>query len=224
MSHSVRRHLRVEVDAYDEIIRRFIPGYETMLDAAARAVASVRPGLVLDLGAGTGALSEAMLGHEDIGVVELVDVDAEMLDQGRARLERFGKRARFREQSFLDPLPASDAVAASLALHHIPEMEDKRTLYRRIHASLRPRGVFVNADAVMPSEPEGRAAGYAFWAAHMVSRGIPEDRAWQHFAEWAEEDTYQPIELELAAMAAAGFTVGIDWHEGPMAVLVGHKE
>jgi len=26
MSHSVRRHLRVEVDAYDEIIRRFIPG------------------------------------------------------------------------------------------------------------------------------------------------------------------------------------------------------
>ena len=224
MSHSVRRHLRVEVDAYDEIIRRFIPGYEAMLDAAARAVAAARPGLVLDLGAGTGALSEAMLGHEDIGVVELVDVDPEMLDQARARLERFGTRARFREQSFMDPLPTCDAVAASLALHHIPEVADKRALYRRVHACLRPGGVFVNADAVMPSDPDGREAGYAFWAAHMVSRGIPSERAFQHFAEWAEEDTYQPIELELAAMAAAGFTVGIAWHEGPMAVLVGHRE
>lgn len=223
MSHSVRRHLRVEVDAYDEIIRRFIPGYEAMLDVGARAVAAVRPGLVLDLGAGTGALAEAMLGHDAVGTVELVDVDPEMLDQARVRLERFGSRARFREQSFRDPLPACDAVAASLALHHIPEMRDKGALYRRIHASLRPGGVFVNADAVMPSDPEGREAGYAFWAAHMVSRGIPEERAYQHFAEWAEEDTYQPIEEELAAMAAAGFATGIAWHEGPMAVLVGHK-
>lgn len=223
MSHSVRRHLRVDVDAYDEIIRRFIPGYEAMLDAAARAVASVRPGLVVDLGAGTGALSEAMLRHDAVGAIELIDVDPEMLDQARVRLEGLGSRARFREQSFLEPLPACGAVAASLALHHIPEMEAKGALYRRIHASLRPGGVFVNADAVMPSDPEGRAAGYAFWAAHMASRGIPEERAYQHFAEWAEEDTYQPIEEELAAMAAAGFTAEVAWQEGPIAVLVGHK-
>ena len=223
MSHSVRRHLRVEVDVYDDIIRRFIPGYETLLATAARAVAAGRPSWVLDLGAGTGALSEAMLRHDAIGTVELVDVDPEMLDQARARLERFERRARFREQSFLDPLPGCDAVAASLALHHIPEMADKRALYRRIHACLRPGGVFVNADAVMSSDAEEREAGYAFWAAHMVSRGIPEERAYQHFAEWAEEDTYQPIEQELAAMAAAGFTAGIAWHEGPMAVLVGRR-
>ncbi len=223
MSHSVRRHLRVEVDAYDEIIRRFIPGYETMLEAAARAIAAGQPGLVLDLGAGTGALSEAILRHDDIGAIELIDVDAEMLDQARTRLERFEGRARFREQSFLDPLPACDAVSASLALHHVPEIADKRALYRRIHAALRPKGVFVNADAVMPSDPAGREAGYAFWAAHMVSRGIPEKRAYQHFDEWAAEDTYFPIEEELAGLQAAGFVPGIAWKEGPMAVLVGRK-
>ena len=102
-------------------------------------------------------------------------------------------------------------------------MKDKHTLYRRVHASLRPGGVFVNADAVMPSDPPARKAGYAFWAAHMVSRGIPEARAYQHFEEWADEDTYFPIEQELAAMAAAGFRTAIAWHQGPMAVLVGRK-
>ena len=62
MSHTVRRHLRVGADAYDEMIRRFIPGYEAMLEVAARTVANNEPGHVLDLGAGTGALSEAVLG------------------------------------------------------------------------------------------------------------------------------------------------------------------
>ena len=64
---------------------------------------------------------------------------------------------------------------------------------------------------------------YAFWAAHMVSRGIPEERAWQHFEEWAEEDTYFPVEREVAAMAAAGFRTDIAWYQGPLAVLTGHK-
>ena len=28
MSHSVRNHLRLEIDSYDKTIRQFIPGYE----------------------------------------------------------------------------------------------------------------------------------------------------------------------------------------------------
>ncbi|MEE2900071.1 MAG: hypothetical protein VX815_16545, partial [Gemmatimonadota bacterium] len=71
MSHSVRKHLGVDIDAYDDQIRRFIPGYEAMLCAAAEAVASVRPGLVLDLGAGTGGLSEVLLREDGVGHVEL---------------------------------------------------------------------------------------------------------------------------------------------------------
>ena len=93
MSHSVRRHLRVDIAAYDGTIRRFIPGYEEMLHQAAAAVASACPELVLDLGAGTGALSEAILARSEVGAVELVDVDQEMLDQARARLASFARRS-----------------------------------------------------------------------------------------------------------------------------------
>ena len=224
-SHSVRRHLRVEIDAYDRTIRRFVPGYEEMLRVAAGQVATAAEGgLVLELGAGTGALSEAILGHEEIGAVELIDTDPEMLERARARLARFQRRARFREGSFDEPFPPCNAVAASLTLHHVPSMDRKRALYRRIRDALLPGGVFVNADVTMPASPPEREATCRGWKDHMASHGIDETQALRHFEEWAEEDTYFPLEEEMEAMQDAGFDPRCVWSEGPMAVLVGGRE
>ena len=219
--HSVRRHLRVAIEAYDATIRQFIPGYEEMLRTAARELAPVASGSVLDLGAGTGALAEAILESSPAGTVELIDVDTEMLEQARTRLARFGGRARFTEGSFLEELPPCRGVAASLALHHIPTLDLKRALFRRIHDALEPGGVFVNADATMPADPAAQDATWRGWADHMVSHGIDEQRAFEHFEDWSGEDTYFPVEDELAAMAAAGFEAQCVWREVGIAVLVG---
>ena len=156
MSHSVRSHLSLEIDAYDDTIRKFIPGYEEGLTRAAKEIAGARPTLVIDLGAGTGALAEAMLEHERVGSVEAIDIDPEMLAQARIRLKRFGTRARFRRCSFDAPLPKCDAVATSLALHHVLTMERKLTLYERIYRALRLGGVFVNADVTISAHPVAR--------------------------------------------------------------------
>ena len=222
-THSVRRHLRVAIDAYDATIRQFIPGYEEMLRTAARELAPVASGLVLDLGAGTGALAEAILESSPAGTVELIDVDTEMLEQATTRLARFGGRARFTESSFLEALPPCHGVAASLSLHHIPTLDLKRALFQRIHDALEPGGVFVNADATMPADPAAQDATWRGWAEHMVSHGIDEQRALEHFEEWSEEDTYFPVEDELAAMAAAGFEAKCVWREVGIAVIVGRK-
>ena len=159
MSHSVRSHLSLEIDAYDDTIRKFIPGYAEGLTRAAKEIAGARPTLVIDLGAGTGALAEAMLEHERVGSVEAIDIDPEMLAQARIRLKRFGTRARFRRCSFDAPLPKCDAVATSLALHHVLTMERKLTLYERIYRALRLGGVFVNADVPFPAVGVDRAVG-----------------------------------------------------------------
>ena len=223
MSHSVRKHLKLDIDSYDQAIRRFIPGYEAMLDAAASAVASIRPGLALDLGAGTGGLSEALLRHDDVAKVELLDVDTEMLEYARTRLEAFGQRVRFRERSFLDPLPPCAAIAASLSLHHIPTMDEKQALYLRAYDALFDGGVFVNADATMPTEAQAQDALYRGWVDHMVASGISEPDAWRHLDEWAEEDTYFPLEREMAAMTDVGFETDCVWRDGPMVVAVGRR-
>jgi tRNA (cmo5U34)-methyltransferase len=224
MSHSVRNHLRVDIAEYDATIRRFIPGYDEMLTVAAREITSVEPGLVFDLGAGTGALSAAMLASGTVRTVELFDIDNEMLEQARARLLPFGWRCRFQERSFLDDLPSCDAMGASLSLHHIPTMEEKQQLFGRIHDALWGGGVFVNADATMPAEAAARDATYEEWADHMAASGIERDRAFEHFAEWADEDTYFPLEVELEAMRAGGFDAECVWRNGPMKVLVGRKQ
>lgn len=220
-THSVRRHLRLEIDAYDETIRSFIPGYEEMLRVAAGTLAAHRPKLVIDLGAGTGALSEAILTHGGAETVELIDVDDEMLAQARTRLAPFGTRVRFRKMSFGAALPPCDAAAASLSLHHVPTLGEKQAIYKGIRQALRPGGLFVNADAVVPADRAGREAAYGAWADHMAACGIERARAFEHFAEWAEEDTYFPLEDELAAMQAAGLDAACVWSNSSMAVVTG---
>lgn len=224
MTHSVRRHLRLEIDDYDATIRRFIPGYERMLAVAADAVAQVKPGHVVDLGAGTGGLSESLLKRDEVGKVELLDVDPEMLAQARSRLERFGDRARFTLRSFDEPFGPCDAFAASLSLHHLPTLDRKTRLFRRAYEALRPGGVLVNADVNMPDDGEERRALYRHWADHLVRSGIPEERAWGHFEEWAEEDTYLPLDAELEALRGVGFRAARVWNDGPVGVVVARKK
>ena len=223
MSHSVERHLGVASGSYDETIRRFIPGYETMIGTAAEAVAAISPDLALDLGAGTGALSERLLATAPRVVVELWDVDDAMLSVARERLARFGARARLVHRSFDEALPSCDGIMASLALHHVATIERKTELYRRAFAALRPGGVFANADITIPSDPAGTKASYRQWADHLVASGIPEERAWQHFAEWSGEDRYFSLDEELGALRSAGFRAECPWQMGPATVTTAVK-
>ena len=142
-----------------------------------------------------------------------------MLPEARLRLDGFGDRIAFREASFLDPLPAADAVMASLALHHVHDLSSKTDLYRAIHAALAPGGVLLNLDAAISEDPRLNALIFDRWSARMADHGIAEDEARGHFAAWADEDRYFPLEDELAALRGAGFAeVECFWRSGPSAI------
>lgn len=222
-AHRVSAHLHLEVAEYDTAIRRFIPGYEEMLARTAEAALVRRPGVVLDVGAGTGALSQAVLERSTEVRVVALDVDPDMLALARGRLAPWAARVTFVEGSFLEPLPSCDAAVSSLALHHTPDMTVRGEAFRRVAEALPPGGVFVDADVTLPDAPGSRSALYLAWARHLVSQGIPAPRAWQHFVEWSGEDTYFPVTVEMAAMRAAGMEPELLWRDRVVTVVAGRR-
>ena len=221
MPHSVKRHLDVDADAYDAEIRRFIPHYDDMLATGVELLSSLTlpAAHVLDLGGGTGALSAAVLRALPEARVTLLDVDRAMLEQARRRLASFGERVQFREGSFLEALPAADAVVASLALHHVRDVGAKAGLYRAIHGALAPGGVFLNLDAAITEGARLSALTFDRWAARMNEHGITDAGAREHFAAWEREDRYLPLDEELAALQSAGFAeVECFWRRGATAI------
>jgi tRNA (cmo5U34)-methyltransferase len=225
--HRVASHLGVEAETYDVAIRQFVPHYDEMIGVVIDLVDSTLPddGLVIDLGAGTGALAHAVLEAIPRARVQLVDIDPAMLGVAGTRVGKHGTRAELRCASFFDPLPRCGAVIASLSLHHVHELGDKRALFAAIRDALVPGGVFVVADVTVHAAGPERDRTFREWVAAMAAAGIAEPDAHALFAKWAEGptgDRYHPLETEISLLREAGFThPDCFWKRGPSTVYGG---
>ncbi len=103
----------------------------------------------LDLGAGTGAASRAVLAEFPRATAILADFSTEMMAEGRSSLAPFEGRYRYVEFDMLSsdwpaevPVPL-DAVVSALSIHHLPDAR-KRTIFGEIRQRLRPNGWYIN--------------------------------------------------------------------------------
>ena len=107
---------------------------------------------ILELGIGTGETARRVLErHPDARLIG-IDESPPMLERARPSLPA---SADLRVGRLQDALPAGpfDAVVSALAVHHLTPAE-KRDLFARVAAVLRPGGLFVLADVVVPERPE----------------------------------------------------------------------
>ncbi|HVN61847.1 MAG TPA: methyltransferase [Gaiellaceae bacterium] len=219
--HRVAGHLGVTADEYDRAIRAFIPGYDRMIATVVHWLDGHVPsgGLVVDLGAGTGGLSMAILDALPDVRVQLVDVDPTMLDVAAMRCSAHAGRYELRRARYDDPLPRCDAVVASFSLHHVATHAEKRELYRAIHTALEPAGLVVVADALAYPDGPVRRRMIDDLVAHMERNGITAREAEAHLAQWAKEDFYVSLPDELSLIAEAGFPrPDCFWRDGEVAV------
>jgi len=109
--------------------------------------------VVLDLGAGFGAVTEQILTRYAKASVTCVDGSAEMMRIARERTAKYGARVRLchadlAEAAWRDAVDGSFEVAVSaVAIHHLTD-ERKRALYHEVYELLQPGGVFLNNDIV----------------------------------------------------------------------------
>ena len=115
---------------------------------------------VLDIGSGYGAVAAAVLDRFPNATAVGLDISVPMMEVGRERMARFGKRFSYHIGDFAEGgLPADvgkfDAAVASASIHHLPS-EAKRRLYREIFQHLNDVGCFFNVDQVVPEDEEAK--------------------------------------------------------------------
>jgi len=169
-------------DTYLAEMAEEIPGYQELQEAVVAATAGVRAARVLELGTGTGETAMRVRANHPGADWVGIDASEPMLARARERLSG----ADLRLQRLEDELPAGpfDLVVSALAVHHL-DGPGKRDLFLRIARVLRPDGVFVLGDVVVP--PSGQPGPI--------------------YIDWVM-DTPDSVADQLAWLRAAGFEAG----------------
>jgi len=212
-----------DASQYDAPRRRLVPDFDRFYGTAVELVTALgQPtARILDLGAGTGLLSEAILRALPAAQLTVIDADAYMLSVARQRL---GDKAAYIIADIADPLPQGpfDAIVSALAIHHLSD-DAKQSLFRSILTRLRPGGLFVNAEQVKgPTDWHTRQ--YA--AAHeRDSRALGTDDAeWQAALQRMTHDRCSTVQEQLGWLLAAGYErVDLVFKRYRFAVYAGHS-
>jgi SAM-dependent methyltransferase len=174
----------------------------------------------LDLGAGTGAASRAILGMYPRSTAVLADFSAEMMKAGEREMQPCAGRYRYAEfdMAVAGEWPASipaalDAVVTSMCVHHLPD-DRKQSLFAEISGHLAPGGWYLNYDPVSAADPLVEAT----WD-RVHDREDPEEAVRRHHrspleqARWDNHVQYiAPLAPQLEYLRAAGFAgVEVYW-------------
>jgi tRNA (cmo5U34)-methyltransferase len=170
----------------------------------------------LDLGAGTGGASRAVLRRYPSSSGVLADFSAAMMRAGEDEMRPFAGRYSYVEFDMLagdwPPAipPAVDAVISSLCVHHLPD-ERKQGLFSEILGRLVPLGWYLNYDPIRTDD----AAVATVWQ-RVTDRDNPDAAHKRHHRTPQEQARYEnhirfiiPLEQQLQYLRSAGFQ-GVD--------------
>lgn len=201
--------IRVQFDLiakqYDEGRRCFIPCFDDFYIRSVSLLKQIKPEAthIVDLGAGTGLLSQQMYQLYPQSKFSLIDLSQDMLEVARQRFAGFDQ-FNFLVEDYTKTIP-SDAViiCSALSIHHL-ENGEKQNLYATIYNSLPQGGIFINLDQFCAESPEMDKAWNNWWMDYIDQSGITEEAR----IKWLERkklDKEVSIQTSLQMLANAGF-------------------
>lgn len=209
------------------------PGYHRHLDAAARQLAErlgPDPGLLLDLGCGSGSSTAALLRHAPSAKVVGVDASAGMLAQARSK--RWPAGVEFHHlpaQQLADlALPQADGALAAYLLRNLSPGDRDRTL-AVILGRLRPGGWLVVQEYSVAGNPRARRVWDTVCSGVIIPLGILVDRNRDLYRYlWRSVRDFDSVEEFAQRLLAAGFTdvahrTASGWQRGVLHTFVARK-
>ena len=222
MINRTREVFDATATTYDEDRSKLIPGCDTLYRWALDLIPAGAKNIV-DLGAGSGLLTQLLRHRFPEAGIHLIDFSEPMLTLARTRLGEDPLITYQQADYVTETLPQNlCAVASSLSIHHLDD-SDKRAIFRRIYAALRPRGVFVNADHVAGPTPALEARYQSRWLQQVRAAGSTEDQIEASLYR-QQEDRRASVEDQLLWMREAGFADADCWYkENCFAAMAGTK-
>lgn len=133
--------------------------------------------IFVDVAAGSGWLSKAVLERFPGARTIVLDGSETMLDEARRNLDDVADRVELRPfcleaDAWIDALPAPvRCVASSLAVHHL-DHDGKRRLFHRLLPALEPGGAVLIADLVQPAGPRALRLAAREWDAAVRQQSL----------------------------------------------------
>jgi tRNA (cmo5U34)-methyltransferase len=181
--------------------------------------------LILDVGAGTGNLSRAVL--EAIPEVKcvLMDFSANMLSAAPLVLASFEGRYETLVADFIDAEYGSaryDAIISSFAIHHCRGKAEYGRLYQKFSQALKPGGIFVCCDVVAGADEALSQLNENGWCAFLKEQGLEAAEVERILSNYHVEDSPLDCPSHLNLLKEAGFiTVDVIWKRSNFAVYIG---
>jgi len=118
---------------------------------------------ILDMGAGTGLLTQYIYEKYPEGKYTLIDLSQEMLKVAKERFSLVNDVVYcMGDYCHYDYIEYYDAVISALSIHHLSD-EGKQAAYNKAYERLTCGGIFINADQVLGNDEDTEALNRKHW-------------------------------------------------------------
>ena len=206
MNDRVREQFNTMSSEYDARRRLLIPCFDELYDSGIGILsfAGESP-RVLDVGAGTGIYSAALLGRYPGAKLTLIDFAENMLDLAKEKFADHVDTSFLLDDYFTHDYGKEtfDIVISALSIHHLDE-RDKQIFYAKLCSMLDAGGELLNADIISSGSSEIDAVYDEIWT-DFVAGNIGKGEYFERFMKSKEVDKPSPVENQYRWLLEAGF-------------------
>ena len=223
----LKKHFNNEAESFDTRVQKNIPCYDEMLIALINAIPDNKKNpKILDLGCGTGNITLKALTRFPEAEVTCLDLSENMIEIAKDKLSDY-ENIEYVIGDFTQMQTDTkyDVILSSLALHHIPNDEEKEAMYKDIYEALEDGGVFYNADVIKANSNYNEELNNRIAINEMKEKGVTDEEIAEHKGKRDANDIPTTLVNHIRMLENVGFKeIDVIWKHYSNAVYGGTKK